>query len=240
MAAQHDGRRPDTPDRTARKGQPALDQRLLHEGDPHGLPRLARRLEPPCHGVAERRSGHQLAAPRRGPEPRHVLRPPRVGPARGEGPGFARIAPDSVSARTDGPPPRRADRPRSRARVPMTLLDRLERLGRAAHFALQATAALPSALRRPLPLLGQLYQVLLGGLPLAMTAGVAIGIVVWLHLRGALQSVGGPGAVQYLPQALALAVVLEFAPITAGLLTAGRTGASLGAELGSMRLTEQI
>ena len=45
---------------------------------------------------------------------------------------------------------------------------------------------------------------------------------------------------QYLPQALALAVVLEFAPITAGLIVAGRSGASLGAELGSMRLTEQI
>src|SRR6476659_8124216 len=51
---------------------------------------------------------------------------------------------------------------------------------------------------------------------------------------------GGPAAVLYLPQALALAVVLEFAPITAGLLVAGRTGASLGAELGSMRLTEQV
>jgi phospholipid/cholesterol/gamma-HCH transport system permease protein len=64
--------------------------------------------------------------------------------------------------------------------------------------------------------------------------------VVWIHLRGALQSVGGPGAVQYLPQALALAVVLELSPIAAGLIVAGRSGASLGAELGSMRLTEQI
>ena len=40
--------------------------------------------------------------------------------------------------------------------------------------------------------------------------------------------------------ALALAVVLEFAPIGAGFIVAGRSGASLGAELGSMRLTEQI
>src|SRR5262249_45811153 len=48
------------------------------------------------------------------------------------------------------------------------------------------------------------------------------------------------GAVQYLPQALSLAVVLEFAPLGAGLIVAGRTGASLGAELGSMRLTEQL
>src|SRR5438105_10744452 len=80
----------------------------------------------------------------------------------------------------------------------------------------------------------------MGALPLGVTAGVAIGVVVWMHLRGALQTVGGPGAVQYLPQALSLAVVLEFAPIAAGLLVAGRSGASLGAELGSMKLTEQI
>ena len=45
---------------------------------------------------------------------------------------------------------------------------------------------------------------------------------------------------EYLPEALALAVTLEFAAIGAGLIVAGRSGASLGAELGSMRLTEQI
>jgi phospholipid/cholesterol/gamma-HCH transport system permease protein len=116
----------------------------------------------------------------------------------------------------------------------------LESLGRAAHFAFRALLALPAALRRPRDLLTQLYQVLIGALPLGLTAGAAIGVVVWMHLRGSLQTVGGPGAVQYLPQALALAVVLEFAPITAGLLVAGRSGASLGAELGSMRLTEQV
>jgi phospholipid/cholesterol/gamma-HCH transport system permease protein len=112
--------------------------------------------------------------------------------------------------------------------------------GRFSHFAFRALVALPSALGRPRALLVQFYEVLFGALPLALTAGAAIGVVVWIHLRGSLQSVGGPGAVQYLPQALALAVVLEFAPISAGLLVAGRSGASLGAELGSMRETEQI
>lgn len=119
-------------------------------------------------------------------------------------------------------------------------MDALAAVGHVAFFALRALLALPFALRRPRALLVQLHQVLLGALPLAITAGVAIGVVVWMHLRGSLQSVGGPGAVQYLPQALALAVVLEFAPICAGLLVAGRSGASLGAELGSMRQTEQI
>ena len=50
----------------------------------------------------------------------------------------------------------------------------------------------------------------------------------------------GAGAAIYLPQALALAVVLEFAPLAAGLIVAGRTGASFGAGLGAMVLTEQI
>jgi phospholipid/cholesterol/gamma-HCH transport system permease protein len=116
----------------------------------------------------------------------------------------------------------------------------LENLGRGTHFAWRALAALPFALGRLSYLLVQLHEILLGALPLGVAAGTAIGVVVWLHLRGTLQSVGGPGAVQYLPQALSLAVVLEFAPLAAGLIVAGRSGASLGAELGSMRLTEQI
>jgi phospholipid/cholesterol/gamma-HCH transport system permease protein len=135
-------------------------------------------------------------------------------------------------------PPPLAPPPVGLTRLP--LLGRLEALGHGTHFAIRALLVLPSATRRPAEVLTQLYQVLLGALPLGLTAGAAIGVVVWLHLRGALQTVGGPGAVQYLPQALALAVVLEFAPIAAGLLVAGRSGASLGAELGSMRLTEQI
>jgi phospholipid/cholesterol/gamma-HCH transport system permease protein len=121
-----------------------------------------------------------------------------------------------------------------------TLLERLEALGQASFFALKATLALPSALRRLGALGTQLFHVLIGALPLGMTAGCAIGVVVWLHLRGALQRFGGAGAVEQLPRALAMGVVLEFAPIAAGLLVAARSGASLGAELGSMRLTEQI
>jgi phospholipid/cholesterol/gamma-HCH transport system permease protein len=116
----------------------------------------------------------------------------------------------------------------------------LENMGRYAHFALRALLATPSALLQPRELLAQLHQVLLGALPLGLIAGLAVGAVVWMHLRGALEHVAGHGAVQYLPQALALTVVLEFSPIAAGLIVAGRTGASLGAELGSMRLTEQI
>ncbi len=119
-------------------------------------------------------------------------------------------------------------------------LDWLEGMGRAAQFAWRATLLLPSAFLRPWTLLSQLYGVLIGGLPLAATAGVAMGLVSWMHLRSAVANTALPGAVQQLPTYYALAVVLVLAPLAAGLITAGRSGASLGAELGSMTLTEQV
>jgi phospholipid/cholesterol/gamma-HCH transport system permease protein len=122
----------------------------------------------------------------------------------------------------------------------MSLLDPLEQLGQFAYFSGRGLLAAPSALLRLRELARQLYAILIGALPLGLAAGGALGAVVWMHLRGALVSVAGPGAAAYLPQAQALAVVLEFAPLGAGLIVAGRSGASIGAELGSMRLTEQI
>jgi phospholipid/cholesterol/gamma-HCH transport system permease protein len=112
-----------------------------------------------------------------------------------------------------------------------------EHLGRYAHFALLAVAAALLAWRRPGELLRQLYQILLGALPLGFVAGLALGFVVWIHLHGAVKEDHYRDMV---PEFVALAVVLEFAPLGAGLILAGRSGASIGAELGSMRLTEQI
>jgi phospholipid/cholesterol/gamma-HCH transport system permease protein len=117
------------------------------------------------------------------------------------------------------------------------VLTLLEGLGQFILFAVRALAAAALAFMRPRETLAQLADVLLGALPLATLAGLALGAVIWLHLHRVLDRFG---ATQYLPQALALAVVLEFAPTGAGLIVAGRSGASLGAELGSMRLTEQI
>src|SRR5438876_9900625 len=118
-------------------------------------------------------------------------------------------------------------------------LDILVSIGQFAHFAVRSLTAAILAIRRPRDLLQQLYDVHVGALPVSVVGGLALGIIIWMHLHGVLVRFG-PGNVQLLPQALALAVVLELAPMGAGLIVAGRSGASLGAELGSMRLTEQI
>jgi phospholipid/cholesterol/gamma-HCH transport system permease protein len=116
----------------------------------------------------------------------------------------------------------------------------LEQLGRFSHFAYRALLSSFRAVVRPGPVFVQLYEVLLGALPLGIAAGLTVGAVVWMHLRSTVEALAGREAVPQLPRFLALAVALELAPIIAGLMVAGRTGASLGAELGSMRLTEQI
>jgi phospholipid/cholesterol/gamma-HCH transport system permease protein len=117
------------------------------------------------------------------------------------------------------------------------MLSFLENLGHYVVFAARALATAPGAIRRPRELSSRLFDILIGALPLAIVAGLALGVVIWLHMHHVLERFGA-GA--FLPQALALAVVLEFAPTGAGLIVAGRSGASLGAELSSMRLTEQI
>src|SRR5437868_221237 len=116
------------------------------------------------------------------------------------------------------------------------MLSFVEHWGRFAHFAWRALGAALAAVRLPGELARQLYHVLVGALPLALVAGLAMGVVVWLHLHGVVSR----EYIRKVPEYLTLAVVLEFAPLGAGLVMAGRSGASLSAELGSMRLTEQI
>jgi phospholipid/cholesterol/gamma-HCH transport system permease protein len=116
----------------------------------------------------------------------------------------------------------------------------LENLGRSFHFAVRVLVALPFAFLRWREFGVQLYQVFLRALPLGLIGGLALGAVIWMHAREPLRSVGGPAAVEILPRALAKVVVLELASIIAGLIVAARSGASLGAELSSMTLTEQI
>jgi phospholipid/cholesterol/gamma-HCH transport system permease protein len=116
--------------------------------------------------------------------------------------------------------------------------DLLARVGRWSHFAARCVLPTLAAVPRPSLWLRPLYAVFVGGLPLAAVLGVVLGAVVWMHTRGVLDRMAG--ATELLPTVLAAAVLLELAPIGAGLIVAARTGASLGAELAAMRIGEQV
>ena len=73
--------------------------------------------------------------------------------------------------------------------------------------------------------------------PLILTAGLAIGVVLSMHTRASLERFGAEAMI---PAGLAIALIRETGPLTAGLLVAGRVGAGIGAEIGAMKVTEQI
>ncbi|NQV71749.1 ABC transporter permease [bacterium] len=67
--------------------------------------------------------------------------------------------------------------------------------------------------------------------------GLAIGVVLAMQSRGTLVRFGAEAV---LPSMLALSVVKEIGPVITSLVLAGRLGAGIGAEIGSMKVTEQI
>jgi phospholipid/cholesterol/gamma-HCH transport system permease protein len=74
-------------------------------------------------------------------------------------------------------------------------------------------------------------------MPLVAMAGAATGAVVTLQTRAALARFG---AKSFLPAVVIFSIVKETGPIITGLIVSGRVGAGIGAQLGSMKVTEQI
>src|SRR5207302_8650535 len=93
----------------------------------------------------------------------------------------------------------------------MSFLATLETCGRFAHFAARSLSAAIGTFRRPGDFFHQLHGVLIGALPLGLVAGFALGVVVWIHLHGVVER----AYIHKVPEYLALAVVLEFAPLGA-------------------------
>jgi phospholipid/cholesterol/gamma-HCH transport system permease protein len=74
-------------------------------------------------------------------------------------------------------------------------------------------------------------------LPLVALAGSAIGVVLSLETSDSLSRFG---AKSMLPEVIVFSIIKESGPIITGLVVSGRVGAGIGAELGSMRVNEQI
>jgi phospholipid/cholesterol/gamma-HCH transport system permease protein len=83
----------------------------------------------------------------------------------------------------------------------------------------------------------QCFIVGYNSLPLICLTGFIIGLVLTLQLRPTLINYG---AESKLPDMVSIAIVREIGPILTALIFAGKIGSSIGAELGSMKVTEQI
>ncbi|HTY00051.1 MAG TPA: ABC transporter permease [Bacteroidota bacterium] len=74
-------------------------------------------------------------------------------------------------------------------------------------------------------------------LPLVGTTGLIVGLILAIQSRPVLARFG---AELYVPAMVSISVVRELGPILSALMVAGRVGSGISAELGSMRVTEQI
>lgn len=73
--------------------------------------------------------------------------------------------------------------------------------------------------------------------PIVSITGFIIGLVLSLQSLPVLERFG---ATDFLPATVSLSVVRELGPVITALIFAGRVSSGIGAELGSMRVTEQI
>lgn len=86
-------------------------------------------------------------------------------------------------------------------------------------------------------IINQCYEVGLKSLPLITLTGFITGMVFTKQSRPSLEVFG---ATSWLPSLISIAVVRALGSLVTALICAGKVGSSIGAELGSMRVTEQI
>ncbi|MDG1870352.1 MAG: ABC transporter permease [Flavobacterium sp.] len=85
--------------------------------------------------------------------------------------------------------------------------------------------------------LKQCYKIGYKSIPLVAITGFIMGLVLTLQSRPTLVSFG---AESWLPGMVALSLIREIAPVITALICAGKIASGIGAELGSMKVTEQI
>lgn len=83
----------------------------------------------------------------------------------------------------------------------------------------------------------QCYEIGVKSLPLMSLTGFIIGVVFTKQSRPSLADFG---AQAMLPALISIAVVRALAPLVTALIASGKVGSQIGAELGSMKVTEQI
>lgn len=87
------------------------------------------------------------------------------------------------------------------------------------------------------PVVRQMYFIGARSVSLIVISGITIGMVLGLQFYNILERFG---SVNLLGAGVALSVVRELGPVMTALMVVGRAGSSITAELGIMRITEQV
>ena len=85
--------------------------------------------------------------------------------------------------------------------------------------------------------INQCFEIGIKSLSLISLTGFIVGIVFTKQSRPSLEEFG---ATSWLPSLIGIAILKALGPLVTALICAGKVGSSIGAELGSMKVTEQI
>jgi phospholipid/cholesterol/gamma-HCH transport system permease protein len=122
-------------------------------------------------------------------------------------------------------------------RVPNVLVAFFEWFGELGKFCVRVARATVGAPWEFEEFVRQLDAIGSKSFPLVALAGAATGVVLSLQTRESLTRFG---AKSLLPSVIVFSLIKESGPVITALIVSGRVGAGIGAELGSMRVTEQI
>jgi len=86
-------------------------------------------------------------------------------------------------------------------------------------------------------LLRQCFVIGFKSLPLVGLTAFILGLVLTIQLNPSMEDYG---VASQLPAIVGIAIIREIGPVIIALIFAGKIGSSIGAELGSMKVTEQI
>ncbi|MEA2062291.1 MAG: ABC transporter permease [Gemmatimonadota bacterium] len=123
------------------------------------------------------------------------------------------------------------------ARIGDRFLRSFFRLGEATLLLVRIVGEVPRIWSVREEVAAQMMRIGIGSLPLVAVTSLFTGMVVAVQTSYQIE--------QYVPQifiaaALVKSVVIELSPVLTALVISGRVGASIAAELGTMRVTEQI
>ena len=117
------------------------------------------------------------------------------------------------------------------------LINFMVHTGRLTFFVLQALYYAVKPPYYPRQLMRQLMEIGYYSLPVVGLTALFTGMVLALQSYTGFSRFSAEGAVATV---VVLSITRELAPVLAGLMVAGRVGASMAAEIGTMRVTEQI
>ncbi len=106
-------------------------------------------------------------------------------------------------------------------------------------FGIEALRNLPYNIKHPKETLKHIWHIGIRSIPVVGLTGFFTGMILGLQIGNALEYIMS-GTAQFVGGALGIAIIRELGPVLTSLIVVSRVCSSVTAELGTMRVTEQI